>query len=48
MTGEFCARNIVTSSLALMEPPLQSHRDENDPVLSKAPKPDVFVVKLSR
>lgn len=35
-------------SLALMQPPLQSHRDENDPVLSKAPKPDVFVVKLSR
>src|SRR3569623_928681 len=35
-------------TLALMNPPLQSHRDENDPVLSKAPKPDVFVVKLSR
>jgi hypothetical protein len=35
-------------TLALMDPPLQSKRDENDPVLSKAPKPDAFVVKLSR
>lgn len=35
-------------SLALMEPALQSTRDDNDPVLSKAPKPDAFVVKLSR
>lgn len=34
--------------LALMEPPLESKRDESDPVLSKAPKPDAFVVKLSR
>jgi hypothetical protein len=31
-----------------MEPALQSTRDDNDPVLSKAPKPDAFVVKLSR
>ena len=27
---------------------LESHVDDKDPVLSKAPKPDVFVVKLSR
>jgi hypothetical protein len=35
-------------TLALMEPALESKRDEKDPVLSKAPKPDAFVVKLSR
>ena len=34
--------------LALMDPPLESQRDDKDPVLSKAPKPDAFVVKLSR
>jgi hypothetical protein len=34
--------------LALVDPPIDSKRPENDPVLSKAPKPDTFVVKLAR
>jgi hypothetical protein len=34
--------------LALVDPPIESVRPVNDPVLSKAPKPDTFVVKLSR
>jgi hypothetical protein len=34
--------------LALAEPALDSARPENDPVLSKAPKPDTAVVKLAR
>jgi hypothetical protein len=46
--GNAIVVGIYRFSLALLDPPLQSKRDENDPVLSKAPKPDVFVVKLSR
>ncbi len=34
--------------LSLLDPPIDSKRPENDPVLSKAPKPDTFVVKLAR
>jgi hypothetical protein len=34
--------------LALVAPVVDSQRPENDPVLSKAPKPDTFVVKLAR
>jgi hypothetical protein len=34
--------------LALLDPPVEQKIDLNDPVLSKAPKPDVFVVKLER
>ncbi|HEY3803744.1 MAG TPA: SBBP repeat-containing protein [Kofleriaceae bacterium] len=34
--------------LELVEPAIDSKRPENDPVLSKAPKPDTFVVKLAR
>src|SRR5258708_4638468 len=33
---------------ALLEPPIDNKRPENDPVLSKAPKPDTAVVKLAR
>jgi hypothetical protein len=45
--------NIVVSglyrfSLSLLEPAIVQVRDEKDPVLAKAPKPDVFVVKLAR
>jgi len=34
--------------LALLDPPIENKRPENDPVLSKAPKPDTAVVKLAR
>ena len=34
--------------LSLLDPPVEQKMDMNDPVLSKAPKPDVFVVKLQR
>jgi len=34
--------------LALLDPPIENKRPENDPVLTKAPKPDIFVVKLAR
>lgn len=34
--------------LALLEPALESKRPENDPILTKAPKPDTAVVKLAR
>jgi hypothetical protein len=34
--------------LELLEPAIEGHRPENDPVLSKAPKPDVAVVKFAR
>ncbi len=34
--------------LALLDPPVEQVIDTKDPVLSKAPKPDVFVVKLDR
>ena len=34
--------------LALLDPPVEQKIDLKDPVLSKAPKPDVFVVKLER
>ncbi len=35
-------------TLALAPPTLESKRPENDPVLSRAPKPDTAVVKLAR
>ena len=34
--------------LALLDPPIENKRPENDPVLTKAPKPDAFIVKLAR
>ncbi|NVB83825.1 MAG: hypothetical protein HOV81_35955 [Kofleriaceae bacterium] len=34
--------------LSLLDPPVEQVIDTNDPVLSKVPKPDVFVVKLDR
>lgn len=34
--------------LALLEPAIESKRPENDPVLSKAPKPNIAIVKFSR
>lgn len=34
--------------LDLASPELDSHRPENDPILSKAPKPDTAIVKLGR
>ena len=34
--------------LALVDPPIENKRPENDPVLTKAPKPDAFIVKLAR
>jgi hypothetical protein len=46
--GNVVVVGLFRFSLALMDPPLQSKVDDKDPVLSKAPKPDAFVVKLSR
>ncbi len=45
--------NVIVSglyrfSLSLMEPAIAQTRDEKNPVLAKAPKPDVFIVKLER
>lgn len=34
--------------LALLEPALECKRPENDPILTKAPKPDTAVIKLMR
>jgi hypothetical protein len=46
--GSSIVSGLYRFKLALLDPVIESHRDENDPVLSKAPKPDVFVVKLAR
>lgn len=47
--GQALVVGIFRFTLAVGDlPPLQSKRDESNPVLSKAPPPDVFVVKLAR
>jgi len=47
------AGNVVVSGLyrfklSLVQPAIEQVRDTKDPILAKAPKPDVFVVKLAR
>jgi hypothetical protein len=39
---------IFRFKLDVVDPPLDSKRDESNPLLAKAPPPDAFVVKLSR
>ncbi|HUJ63589.1 MAG TPA: SBBP repeat-containing protein [Kofleriaceae bacterium] len=46
--GNAIVVGIFRFTLAIADPPLQSKIDESDPVRSKAPPPDVFVVKLAR
>ncbi len=46
--GNAVVSGLYRFSLSLLTPPVEQVRDLKDPVLSKAPKPDVFVVKLSR
>jgi hypothetical protein len=46
--GNVLVTGLYRFTLALVDPPIEGKRDLNDPVLSKAPKPDVFVVKLAR
>ncbi len=46
--GDVFVSGLYRFSLSLMEPAIKQTLDEKDPVLSKAPKPDVFVVKLTR
>ncbi len=46
--GNAYVTGLYRFELALVDPPIEQAIDLNDPVLSKAPKPDVFVVKLAR
>lgn len=46
--GNIVVSGLYRFTLALVDPPIEQKRDLGDPVLSKAPKPDVFVVKLER
>lgn len=46
--GNAYVTGLYRFKLALLDPPVEQKLDYNDPVLSKAPKPDVFVVKLER
>ena len=46
--GNAYVTGLYRFKLALVEPPVAQKIDTSDPVLSKAPKPDVFVVKLER
>jgi hypothetical protein len=46
--GNAIITGLYRFKLSLMDPPIESKRDDRDPVLSKAPKPDAFVVKLAR
>jgi hypothetical protein len=46
--GAVYVTGLYRFKLALLEPPIEQKIDQTDPVLSKAPKPDVFVVKLER
>jgi hypothetical protein len=46
--GSVYVTGLYRFKLALVDPPVEQKLDTNDPVLSKAPKPDVFVVKLER
>jgi hypothetical protein len=46
--GNAIVSGLYRFKLALVEPAIDQVIDMKDPVLSKAPKPDVFVVKLAR
>ncbi len=46
--GNAYVTGLYRFKLSLLDPPVEQKIDLNDPVLSKAPKPDVFVVKLER
>jgi hypothetical protein len=46
--GDILVSGLFRFALSLLTPPVTQVIDTKDPVLSKAPKPDVFVVKLSR
>ncbi|HEY1555901.1 MAG TPA: hypothetical protein VGF94_13775 [Kofleriaceae bacterium] len=46
--GNVVVVGIFRFELDVVEPPLESKRDESNPVLAKAPPPDAFVVKLAR
>ncbi|HEY5922842.1 MAG TPA: hypothetical protein VIV11_14285 [Kofleriaceae bacterium] len=46
--GNAFVTGLYRFKLALLDPPIEQKIDTSDPVLSKAPKPDVFVVKLER
>ncbi len=46
--GDIYVSGLYRFALTLMEPAVKQVLDIKDPVLSKAPKPDVFVVKLAR
>jgi hypothetical protein len=46
--GNAYVTGLYRFKLSLLDPPVEQKLDLKDPVLSKAPKPDVFVVKLER
>jgi hypothetical protein len=46
--GSVYLTGLYRFKLSLVDPPIEQKIDLKDPVLSKAPKPDVFVVKLER
>ncbi|HEY5952129.1 MAG TPA: SBBP repeat-containing protein [Kofleriaceae bacterium] len=46
--GSVYVTGLYRFKLSLLDPPVEQKIDLNDPVLSKAPKPDVFVIKLER
>jgi hypothetical protein len=46
--GNAVVSGLYRFALSATTPPIEQVRDLKDPVLSKAPKPDVFVVKLAR
>lgn len=46
--GNSIVAGLYRFKLDVVGPPIESHRDESNPVLAKAPKPDVFVVELAR
>jgi hypothetical protein len=46
--GNAIVSGLYRFKLSLVQPAIEQVRDTKDPVLAKAPKPDVFVVKLAR
>lgn len=46
--GDIVVSGLYRFALSLVEPAIKQVLDEKDPILSKAPKPDVFIVKLQR
>jgi len=46
--GNAVVPGLYRFKLSLVQPAIEQVRDTKDPVLAKAPKPDVFVVKLAR